>query len=73
MVTMASENRLFWESEEKKLDALIKRTIEPGMETDLATGLTIESNAYPAPLPTEDRKKGLETFHEKQTPKNRGK
>lgn len=36
MVTTASENRLFWESEEKKLEALLQRASKPGGETALS-------------------------------------
>lgn len=36
MVTTAPENRLFWESEEKKLDDLVKRASEPGGDAALS-------------------------------------
>lgn len=50
-----------------------KYAINYGMETDLATGLAIESNAYLVTLPTEDRTEGLNAFHEKRKPRYKGK
>jgi enoyl-CoA hydratase/carnithine racemase len=50
-----------------------KYAINCGMEPDLATGLAIESNAYMVTIPTEDRKEGLEAFHEKRKPNYKGK
>ncbi len=50
-----------------------KHAIHYGMETDLATGLAIEANAYRVTLPTEDRKEGLLAFREKRTPDYKGK
>jgi enoyl-CoA hydratase/carnithine racemase len=49
-----------------------KYAINYGMETDLATGLAIESNAYWVCIPTEDRMEGLAAFREKRKPVFRG-
>ncbi len=49
-----------------------KYAIDHGMETDLNTGLTIESNAYWAVVPTEDRLEGLAAFREKRKPVYKG-
>ncbi|BBO70492.1 putative enoyl-CoA hydratase/isomerase YngF [Desulfosarcina alkanivorans] len=49
-----------------------KYAINHGMETDLATGLAIESNAYWVCIPTEDRLEGLAAFREKRKPVYRG-
>ncbi|CAM5419058.1 Enoyl-CoA hydratase OS=Lysinibacillus sphaericus OX=1421 GN=LS41612_20570 PE=3 SV=1 [Lysinibacillus sphaericus] len=43
-----------------------KNAINNGMEVDLATGLKIESLAYSALIPTEDRLEGLQAFQEKE-------
>jgi enoyl-CoA hydratase/carnithine racemase len=45
-----------------------KYAINYGMETDLSTGLAIESNAYWVCIPTEDRLEGLAAFREKRKP-----
>jgi enoyl-CoA hydratase/carnithine racemase len=50
-----------------------KYAINKGMETDLATGLAIESNAYWITIPTEDRLEGLAAFREKRKPVYKGK
>lgn len=50
-----------------------KYAINYGMETDLATGLAIESNAYWVTIPTEDRLEGLAAFREKRKPVYKGK
>ncbi|MGC5325595.1 enoyl-CoA hydratase-related protein [Brevibacillus sp. SYSU BS000544] len=52
--------------------AQAKHAIDFGMETDLQTGLAIESNAYQVIIPTKDRLEGLEAFKEKRKPKYRG-
>lgn len=68
----------------EKLTALISETgpiaieqakyaINQGMETDLHTGLAIESNAYWITIPTEDRLEGLAAFREKRKPVFKGK
>jgi enoyl-CoA hydratase/carnithine racemase len=49
-----------------------KYAINHGMETDLATGLAIESNAYWVCIPTEDRLEGLTAFREKRKPVYKG-
>ena len=52
--------------------AQAKFAIDYGMETDLATGLMIETKAYEALIPTKDRLEGLEAFKEKRKPIYRG-
>lgn len=51
---------------------MAKYAINQGIETDLATGLAIESNAYRVTIPTEDRVEGLTAFREKRKPVYRG-
>lgn len=50
-----------------------KYAINYGLETDLHTGLGIESNAYWVTVPTEDRLEGLAAFKEKRKPVYKGK
>ncbi len=50
-----------------------KYAINAGLETDLHTGLSIESNAYWITIPTEDRLEGLAAFKEKRKPVYKGK
>ena len=50
-----------------------KYAINHGLETDLHTGLAIESNAYWVCIPTEDRLEGLAAFREKRKPVYKGK
>jgi enoyl-CoA hydratase/carnithine racemase len=52
---------------------MAKYAIDRGIETDLATGLAIESNAYRITIPTEDRIEGLTAFREKRKPQYKGK
>jgi enoyl-CoA hydratase/carnithine racemase len=49
-----------------------KYAINKGLETDLHTGLVIESNAYWVTIPTKDRLEGLAAFREKRQPVYRG-
>jgi enoyl-CoA hydratase/carnithine racemase len=49
-----------------------KYAINYGMETDIHTGLAIESNAYWVCIPTKDRQEGLAAFKEKRKPVYRG-
>ena len=51
---------------------MAKYAIDAGIETDLATGLAIESNAYRVTIPTEDRTEGLTAFREKRKPIYKG-
>jgi enoyl-CoA hydratase/carnithine racemase len=51
---------------------MAKYAINKGIETDLATGLAIESNAYRVTIPTEDRIEGLTAFREKRKPVYKG-
>lgn len=50
-----------------------KYAINHGIETDINTGLAIESNAYWITIPTEDRLEGLRAFKEKRKPVYKGK
>ncbi len=50
-----------------------KYAINYGLETDINTGLAIESNAYWTLIPTEDRLEGLAAFREKRKPVYKGK
>lgn len=49
-----------------------KYAINYGLETDLNTGMAIESNAYWVCIPTEDRLEGLTAFREKRKPVYKG-
>jgi enoyl-CoA hydratase/carnithine racemase len=49
-----------------------KYAINFGMETDIQTGLAIESNAYWITVPTEDRIEALSAFREKRKPVFKG-
>ncbi len=71
-------------TESKKMAALIceggpiaiqqaKYAIDAGIETDIHTGMAIESNAYWICIPTEDRLEGLAAFREKRKPVYKGK
>lgn len=50
-----------------------KYAVDAGLETDLNTGLAIESNAYWITIPTRDRLEGLAAFREKRKPVYEGK
>jgi enoyl-CoA hydratase/carnithine racemase len=50
-----------------------KYAVDFGMETDLHTGLAIESNAYWVTIPTDDRLEALAAFREKRKPIFKGK
>ncbi len=50
-----------------------KFAINHGIETDLHTGLAMETNAYWLTIPTEDRLEGLAAFREKRKPVYKGK
>ncbi len=49
-----------------------KYAMNYGVETDLNTGLAIESNAYRVTIPTKDRVEGLQAFREKRKPVYKG-
>jgi enoyl-CoA hydratase/carnithine racemase len=49
-----------------------KYAINYGLETDLTTGMAIESNAYWVCIPTKDRMEGLAAFREKRRPVYKG-
>ncbi|GAE35651.1 enoyl-CoA hydratase [Halalkalibacter akibai] len=50
-----------------------KKAINLGLEVDLNTALTIETNSYEATILTEDRLEGLVAFQEKRKPHYKGK
>ena len=50
-----------------------KYAISQGMNTDIQTGLAIESKAYELGIPTEDRLEALQAFSEKRPPVFKGK
>ncbi|MFS0689233.1 enoyl-CoA hydratase-related protein [Sporosarcina sp. 179-K 8C2 HS] len=50
-----------------------KYAITQGMNTDMQTGLAIESKAYELIIPTEDRMEALQAFSEKRSPQFMGK
>ncbi|MBF0118953.1 MAG: enoyl-CoA hydratase/isomerase family protein [Desulfobacterales bacterium] len=50
-----------------------KYAINFGLESDINTGLAIESNAYWVTIPTQDRLEGLQAFREKRKPVYQGK
>lgn len=49
-----------------------KYAINRGLDTDIHTGLAIESNAYWLTIPTKDRMEGLNAFREKRKPIYKG-
>lgn len=53
--------------------AQAKIAIDGGLQTDLRTGLLLESRAYAVTIPTEDRLEGLAAFAEKRKPNFQGK
>ncbi len=50
-----------------------KYAINYGLESDIHTGLALESNAYWVTIPTEDRTEALAAFKEKRKPNFKGK
>ncbi|HLG85594.1 MAG TPA: enoyl-CoA hydratase-related protein [Alphaproteobacteria bacterium] len=49
-----------------------KRSIHYGLQSDIATGLRFEIEAYNRLVPTEDRREGVRAFNEKRKPVYRG-
>ena len=52
--------------------AQARRAIRDGLQTDLASGLKIEIEAYNGLVGTEDRREGIRAFNEKRKPKFTG-
>ena len=52
---------------------VLKEAINAGSNTDLETGLTLETACFGNAFVTEDRKEGLQAFMEKRTPVYQGK
>lgn len=52
--------------------AQAKLAIDAGMQTDLETGLRLESRAYAVTIPTQDRIEGLEAFAQGRKPQFKG-
>ncbi|MDJ0829366.1 MAG: enoyl-CoA hydratase-related protein [Desulfobacterales bacterium] len=50
-----------------------KYAINFGIETDIHTGLALESSSYWVTIPTEDRLEGIAAFREKRKPQYKGK
>ena len=46
-----------------------KTAIHRGLQSDLRTGLVLESEAYQRMIPTEDRREGIAAFNEKRKPR----
>ncbi len=49
-----------------------KHSIHFGLQTDLATGMMFEIEAYSRMVPTEDRREGITSFNEKRKPRFKG-
>jgi len=49
-----------------------KHSIHFGLQTDLATGMMFEIEAYSRMVPTEDRREGIASFNEKRKPRFKG-
>ena len=83
LVNKICEQKDLWDECKKMADMICetgpiaieqaKYAINYGMETDMHTGLAIESNAYWVCIPTEDRLEGLAAFREKRKPVYKGK
>ena len=82
LVNKICEQKDLWDECKKMADMICetgpiaieqaKYAINYGMETDMHTGLAIESNAYWVCIPTEDRLEGLTAFKEKRKPVYKG-
>ena len=46
--------------------SLAKQAINTGMDTDLASGLTLEANLFGLSFSTDDKKEGMTAFLEKR-------
>jgi enoyl-CoA hydratase len=49
-----------------------KKAIHVGLQTDLASGLMLEVQAYERTIPTDDRREGVRAFNEKRPPVFKG-
>ena len=49
-----------------------KHAIHFGMQMDLASGMTLEIEAYNRMVPTDDRREGVLAFNEKRKPRFKG-
>lgn len=52
--------------------AMAKKSIDKGIQVDLATGYAIEEACYAQIIPTKDRLEGLKAFAEKRKPVYKG-
>ncbi|MFH0976936.1 MAG: enoyl-CoA hydratase-related protein [Spirochaetota bacterium] len=52
---------------------LIKKCVDNGLNTDLASGLTMEMNAFSIAFASEDGREGINAFNEKRKPVYKGK
>lgn len=52
---------------------MAKRSIDKGMQMDLASAMAFETTCYDVLIPTEDRLEGLQAFKEKRKPMYKGK
>ena len=83
LVNKICEQKDLWDECKKMADMICetgpiaieqaKYAINYGLETDINTGLALESNAYWVCIPTEDRLEGLAAFKEKRKPVYKGK
>lgn len=53
--------------------ALIKKCVDTGMDTDIATGLTLEMDSFSIAFTSEDGREGINAFVEKRKPVFKGK
>lgn len=50
----------------------IRKSVRHGLQTDLASALLLEVQAYERTIPTEDRREGVRAFNEKRPPRFQG-
>eukprot|EP00126_Sphaerothecum_destruens_P015834 Sdes_comp9896_c0_seq1m1435 len=51
---------------------MAKQAIDRGIQTDITTGLTVESSYYAQVIPTKDRQEGMDAFIERREPVYKG-